>query len=218
MKYQLAIFDLDGTLVNSVEDLANAVNYGLQQMGYPLHPLNDFYQFVGNGVPKLCQRALPQTASQDEVDHLISIFNGYYQEHCVENTKAYPGMMEALNQMRAAGMQLTVASNKTAEFSQKIVHQIFGTQIFTQILGGNVTRPKKPAPDILLEMMEICHVTNAQTVMIGDSNVDIQTANNANIESIGCTWGFRGEEELQRAGATCLIHAPDALPAACGIL
>ncbi|WP_295217383.1 HAD-IA family hydrolase [Ruminococcus sp.] len=206
--YQLAILDLDGTLVNSIEDLANAVNHTLIEMHYPIHPLEAFYQFVGNGVKKLCERALPADASAEAAEQLLSQFYVYYEKHCLDCTRPYDGMISALDSLKANGMQLAVASNKPQKFVETIVTHFFGTERFDQILGSNDTRPRKPSPEILLEIMSACGAAPEETVMIGDSDVDILTARNAGMDSIGCTWGFRGKAELEQAGAVYLADAP----------
>lgn len=206
--YQLAILDLDGTLVNSIEDLANAVNHTLTEMHYPIHPLEAFYQFVGNGVKKLCERALPADASAEDAEQLLSQFYVYYEKHCLDCTRPYDGMISALDSLKANGMQLAVASNKPQKFVETIVTHFFGTERFDQILGSNDTRPRKPSPEILLEIMSACGAAPEETVMIGDSDVDILTARNAGMDSIGCTWGFRGKAELEQAGAVYLADAP----------
>ena len=205
--YQLAIFDLDGTLINSVEDLANAVNHGLQELHFPVHPVEAYYHFVGNGVPKLCERALPPDV-KDQADALLKRFNPYYTMHCLDCTKPYPGIFSALERLRDAGIQLAVATNKTQDFAEKIVSHIFGEKQFDCIQGGNARRPKKPSPEILLEIMQQCGTAPEHTVMIGDSDVDILTARNAGIDAVGCIWGFRGEEELREAGAKILAASP----------
>lgn len=209
--YQLAILDLDGTLVNSIEDLANAVNHTLTEMHYPTHPLEAFYHFVGNGVKKLCERALPAGASAEEAEQLLSQFYAYYEEHCLDCTRPYDGMIPALDNLKAGGMQMAVASNKPQKFVETIVKHFFGTERFDQILGSNDTRPRKPSPEILLEIMSACGAAPEETIMIGDSDVDILTARNAGIDSIGCTWGFRGKTELEQAGAVYLADSPSDL-------
>ena len=209
--YQLAIFELDGTLVNSVADLANAVNHGLTEMHYPTHPLDAFYHFVGNGVKKLCERALPAEAAPSETEQLLEHFNRYYHTHCLDCTRPYDGIPSVIEQLRANGIRLAVASNKTQSFVETIVTHLFGAAQFDWILGSSDTRPKKPAPDILTEIITASGAAPKQTILIGDSDVDIQTAKNAAIDSIGCTWGFRGREELKKAGAVYLAEQPSEL-------
>lgn len=206
--YQLAIFDLDGTLINSIEDLADAVNYSLQIMHYPTHPVSSYYYFVGDGVKKLCERALPEGAPPEQADHLLAMFQAYYEEHCMDHTRPYEGISDVLHELKSVGILLAVASNKPQEFTEKIVTHFFGDQCFSKILGGNDIRPKKPSPEILIEILNYFAVPRQDVVMIGDSNVDIQTAQNAGISSIGCTWGFRSREELEVAGAVYLVETP----------
>ncbi len=208
MKFDYAIFDLDGTLVDSVEDLANAVNYGLQQMHLPIHPVEKYYHFVGNGVPKLCQSALPNNATPEQLEQLLTIFNTYYMTHCLECTRPYNGIVDVLKQMQCSGIGLAVASNKTTDFSKKIVTHLFGENLFSQILGGNESRPKKPSPEIIYEIIEKSGIDSSQVVMIGDSDVDIITAINAGSPAIGCVWGFRCREEIENSGADFLAETP----------
>lgn len=206
--YQLAILDLDGTLVNSIEDLANAVNHTLTEMHYPIHPLEAFYHFVGNGVKKLCERALPADAPEEAAEQLLSQFYAYYEAHCLDCTRPYEGVLPVLDSLKADGVRFAVASNKPQRFAETIVTHFFGNERFDQILGSNDTRPRKPSPKILQEIMSACGVSPEEAIMIGDSDVDIETARNAGIDSIGCTWGFRGKTELRRAGAVYLADTP----------
>lgn len=209
--YQLAILDLDGTLVNSVADLAEAVNHSLMEMHYPTHPLDAYYHFVGNGVKKLCERALPTTALPEQSQELLDRFYAYYEIHCMDHTRPYEGMPEALNTLHEQGVQLAVASNKPQHFTETIVTHFFGINRFAVILGSSETRPRKPEPNIIREILTTCNITPEQAVMIGDSNVDIETARNADIASIGCTWGFRGRKELEQAGAVRIAEFPSDL-------
>lgn len=209
--YQLAIFDLDGTLINSIQDLADAINVSLEQMHYPKHPLDAFYHFVGNGVPKLCQRALPENVPSEQVEELLRRFSAYYNTHCLDKTRPYPGILEMLETLRQQGVTLAVASNKSESFVQSIVQHLFPKETFALVIGASDSHPKKPAPDMVYYIMETCGISSAQTVYIGDSDVDILTARNAGVHSIGCAWGFRGTVELQQAGADWLVQNPEEL-------
>lgn len=206
--YQLAIFDLDGTLADTIADLANAVNHSLLAMHFPTHPVDAYRHFVGNGVRRLCERALPADASPEDAEQLLSLFQTYYEAHCLEYTHPFAGMPEVLDQLRSQGILLAVATNKPQPFSETIVHTLFGQDRFCKILGSCEHRPRKPAPDILQELMEFCQASPEQTVLIGDSEIDIETADHAGVDSIGCTWGFREKAELQQAGALRLANAP----------
>lgn len=209
--YQIAIFDLDGTLVNSIADLGSSANHLLESRGMPVHPIDAYYHFVGNGVHKLCERCLPANTPAAEVEQFFADFNAYYSQHCLDETVPYTGIPKVLEQLKAAGVHLAVASNKTQPFVETIVKHYFGTSCFDQILGSSDSRPKKPSPEIITQILKNAGIQADQAVMIGDSNVDIQTAKNAGIASIGCIWGFRGKEELMQAGADELAEKPEDL-------
>ena len=169
-----AIFDLDGTLADTLYDLADATNFALEKLGYPTHPYESYKKFVGNGVQKLCYRALPDNKKDD-----------------TEN-----------------GVILAVATNKPQNFAREIVEKLLSEYSFIKVLGGCSERPKKPDISIINEILSETPKNN-EVFMIGDSNVDIQTAKNANIHSIGCVWGFRGREELENAGADFIAETPE---------
>lgn len=204
--FKLAIFDLDGTLLNSLEDIADASNYALRMMGYPQHELSKFNHFVGDGVMELCQRILPDD-SKNRVQEALKYFADYYKEHSNDKTVVYDGIMDVLSELKQKGIKLAVASNKVHEFSVSMVKYYFG-DVFDIVLGNAPERPKKPEPVIIYDIMKSMHVSADETVMIGDSDVDIITAENAGIKSIGCVWGYRGKEELERAGADFTADKP----------
>jgi phosphoglycolate phosphatase len=195
-----AIFDLDGTLADTLFDLADATNYGLEKLGYPTHPYESYKQFVGNGVQKLCYRALPED-KKDETDKLLEIFSAYYDKHFLDKTHLYDGMKETIDILSANGVILAAATNKPHNFAVRIIAALLPDTDFIKILGGCPERPKKPAPDIINEIVSSLPEGENTVYMIGDSNVDIMTAKNSGIASIGCTWGFRSREELTDAGA-----------------
>lgn len=206
---KLAIFDLDGTLANTLEDLANAVNNGLRNLGYPEHSINKYNQFVGNGVQKLCERALPEKYKNDEyIAKLHQEFDCFYQKHFLDNTKEYNGITSLLNYISSKGYDMAVATNKPQNFAREIVSVLFPDIHFIKVLGGCETRSKKPSPDIISEILENREEMYSEIYMIGDSNVDIETAKNAGVQSIGCVWGFRTEKELSDAGANYIVNKP----------
>lgn len=198
----VVIFDLDGTLADTLFDLADAVNYGLDKMGYPLHDYGEYRFFVGNGVQKLCYRALPD-GKKDDTEKLLAFFNEYYSKHCFDKTVLYDGMKDTLKRLSESGAVLAVATNKPQPFAQLIVSKLLPDTEFAKVLGSCAERPKKPdtaiVDDILSGIPEY-----EKVYMVGDSAVDINTAKNAEIASIGCVWGFRGREELESAGADFL--------------
>lgn len=202
-----AIFDLDGTIADTLADLADAVNYALDKLGYPVHPYESFNQFVGNGVQKLCYRALPDD-KKDETEKLVGLFSEYYNEHFLDKTVLYKGMSETIHKLGSFGIRLAVATNKPQDFARKIVDALLPDVEFISVLGGCSERPKKPDTAIIREILERLPIEDNQVFMIGDSNVDIQTAKNSGIISIGCIWGFRGREELESEGADYIAETP----------
>lgn len=195
----IAIFDLDGTLADTLYDLADATNFALEKLGYPVHPYESYKKFVGNGVQKLCYRALPDDKKSD-TEKLLEIFSGYYGKHFLDKTKLYDGMRETLSTLAENNVLLAVATNKPQNFARQIVNKLLPEFDFVKVLGGCSERPKKPDTAIINEILSGL-TADDKIFMIGDSNVDIQTAKNAGIFSIGCEWGFRGREELENAGA-----------------
>lgn len=205
----IVIFDLDGTLANSIQDLANAVNYGLGQLGYPKHTTESYKQMVGNGAKKLCYRALPDD-KKDDADKLHSIFKEYYGWHYLDNTKLYRGIPNLISNIFERSIPVAVATNKPQDVARKIVDTLIPNLYSDHItvLGSCDERPRKPDPAIINEIIAKYPDFNETVVMIGDSNVDMQTAKNAGIHSIGCTWGFRSREELEKEGAEFIVDSP----------
>lgn len=201
-----AIFDLDGTLADTIEDLADAVNYGLRILGFPEHDINSYKKFVGNGAMKLCFRALPDD-KKDMAVKLHSLFIEYYSCHYLDKTCLYNGISEVLNELSEKGVTLAVATNKPQTEAREIVSALLPDIDFINILGGCSERPKKPDSAVIDEILYGLPEENT-VYMIGDSNVDIQTAKKCGIISIGCIWGFRGRQELESAGADFIADSP----------
>lgn len=207
MSKQLAIFDLDGTLLDTIADLANATNQALAKCGYPTHPTEAYYRFVGNGINKLFARALPEEARTEEnVQRIRTLFIPYYNEHNADDSHPYPGIVELLTQLQSQGIQLTVASNKYQQATAKLVGHFFPNIRFAAVYGQREGVPIKPDPTIVNDILSETGISRTHTLYIGDSGVDMQTARNASVESVGVTWGFRDEEELRNNGATHIIH------------
>ena len=202
-----AIFDLDGTLTDSLQDLANAVNYGLRELGYPEHETEAYKKMVGNGAKKLCFRGLPENGKHD-AEKLHELFRDYYTAHCMDNTQLYPGIRELLTELSGKGVALAVATNKPQDTARKIIGHLLPEIHFAKILGGCEERPKKPDPAIISEILADLPEDNT-VYMAGDSNVDIRTAKNAGITAIGCTWGFRDRAELESEGADFIVDSAD---------
>ena len=210
---KLAIFDLDGTLLNTVEDLGNATNYALTQCGFPIHPTDAYYQMVGRGIYNLFRAAIPAGQSTEEVvQRMASIFIPYYDAHKCDFTRPYDGIPAMLKTITAAGVRLAVASNKYQDGAEKLVHHFFGEYDFVRILGQREGQPIKPDPAIVDQILaEVPSVTKSETVYVGDSNVDMQTGANAEVRTIGVTWGFRSREELASYNPSAIVDSAEAL-------
>lgn len=207
MKKQLVIFDLDGTLLDTVADLANATNQALERCGFPTHPVKAYYKFVGNGINKLFARALPADSRNEEnVLRIRSLFVPYYNLHNADCSRPYPGIVELLRQLQSCGVQIAVASNKYHEATVKLVGHFFSDIDFAVIFGQREDVPIKPAPDIVYDILRATGISAEATLYVGDSGVDMQTARNAGVESVGVTWGFRDEAELREHGARHIVH------------
>lgn len=214
MNKRLAIFDLDGTLLDTVADLANATNQALAQCGYPTHPTDAYYQFVGNGINKLFFRALPEEARTEEnVMRIRSLFVPYYNEHNADDSRPYPGVSELLRTLQAQGIQIAVASNKYQQATAKLVRHFFPDIHFAAVYGQREGVAIKPDPTIVADILSDTGISRAETIYIGDSGVDMQTARNAEVESIGVSWGFRSVEELTGNGAVHIVHHAEEIAA-----
>lgn len=214
MDKQLAIFDLDGTLLDTVADLANATNYALSLCGYPTHPTDAYYQFVGNGINMLFFRALPEDVRTEEnVMRIRSLFVPYYNEHNADDSRPYEGITELLELLQDKEIIIAVASNKYQQATKKLVQYFFPTIRFAAIYGQREGIPVKPDPTVVNDILEETGISRTRTIYIGDSGVDMQTAHNAGVESIGVTWGFRDEKELRENGACHIVSkAEEILP------
>lgn len=210
---KLAIFDLDGTLLNTVEDLGNATNYALTQCGFPIHPTDAYYQMVGRGIYNLFRAAVPsEYATEDNVQKMASYFLPYYDAHKCDFTRPYDGILQMLDTITGKGVRLAVASNKYQDGAEKLVHHFFGEYDFVRILGQREGQPIKPDPAIVDQILaEAPSITKSETVYVGDSNVDMQTGANAEVRTIGVTWGFRSREELAAYSPSAIVDTPEDL-------
>ena len=202
-----AIFDLDGTLADTLEDLADAVNYGLSALGCPPHPLESFKQMVGDGASLLCWRALPEDR-KELADELYKGFSSEYESRHLNKSRLYDGISETVAALRDAGVTLAVATNKPHDAAVKIIAGLLPDAGFITVLGSCADRPKKPDPTIIREILAGLPAEDNTVYMIGDSNVDVRTAKNAGIISIGCAWGFRGSAELIAENADFIAEKP----------
>jgi phosphoglycolate phosphatase len=193
MPFDLLVFDLDGTLIDSALDLALSVNASCVEIGYPELEHETIYSYVGNGAPMLIRRSLGEGAPGADVDEALGIFLDYYGKHMLDNTRLYPGVAASLDAFRATGKKMAVLTNKPERFSRRIIEGLELTDHFFQIYGGDTFDEKKPDPEGLCRLMDEAEVESEMALMVGDSAVDILTAVNAGAKSCGVTYGLRPE-------------------------
>lgn len=212
MKYNTYIFDLDGTLLDTLADLAASCNYALRTHVMPEHSIDDVRRFVGNGVRKLMERAVPDGAANPDFEATFATFREYYMLHSLDTTKPYPGVPEVLAELKAHGCRLAVVSNKMMAATVELCHHFFPDTIEVAI-GENEAAGirKKPAPDTVFAALKELGVEKECAVYVGDSDVDIATARNAGIPCISVLWGFRDSEFLLEHGAETFILKPSDL-------
>lgn len=205
---KLVIFDLDGTLLNTIYDLGEACNYALRKMGYAQHPIPAYNYMVGDGVRRLMERAQPD-ADATTITNLLQHFREYYDEHCTDATKPYKGIPELLQDLTYRGVAVAVASNKYQAATTKIVEHFFPNIPFISVQGQQVNRPVKPDPSIVFTILSQHPTPKAEVMYVGDSGVDIETAKRACVTSVGVTWGFRPVTELRDAHADHIVSHPE---------
>lgn len=205
------LFDLDGTLADSLTDLANGVNYALKLKGFPTHPTEAFKYFVGDGIPKMIERALPEDKRDyATVNEIKSIFLPYYGLHYADNTYAYNGMPQVVNTLKSNGFIVAVITNKDQSMADKVVTSLYGN-VFDLIFGKREGIPSKPDPTAALTAMKELSVAPEECVFIGDSGMDVATAVNSGAVPVGELWGFRKADELSANGAKYIISEPHEL-------
>ena len=195
---KLVIFDLDGTLLDTIADLAESTNHALKQLGYPTHNVETIRTFVGNGINKLLERALPlQEQTEENVRLMRSHFVPYYDVHNADLSSPYPGIVHLLEDLQEKGIMIAVASNKYQEATVKLVKHYFPMINFIEILGQREGINVKPDPSIVFDILQKANVNKEEVLYVGDSGVDMQTAINAGVDAVGVTWGFRPRTELE---------------------
>ena len=201
------LFDLDGTLVNSIYDIGGAMNVALESLGQPTFPIEQYYKMVGNGMRKLCQRALAED-QQHLLEELLQRYQTRYLAHCCDDTVVYEGVPQLLNELHEQGYKLAVITNKPADQAKRVMDTLLPGAPLDVVWGQQKPFAVKPDPAVYHHVCDLLGVAPEETLYCGDSDVDILFAKNAGAKGLGCLWGFRGEEELKAAGAAHLANVP----------
>lgn len=211
VKLKAVIFDLDGTLLNTLDDLRNAANTICQEYQWPTYSLETFRYFVGNGIPKMVERLIPQKKlTETLLAEVICEFKQEYQQHLCDATRPYDGIREMLEKLEEEGIKIAVLTNKADELAKQIVRTFFGKNDWV-VWGQRPGIKIKPHPQALLLLLDQLRVDKKNALYVGDSAVDIETARAALVKDVGVLWGFRNKEELQEAGVTILVETPEQL-------
>ena len=207
---KMVIFDLDGTLLDTLDDLCNSVNYSLRTNNFPERSLAEVRTFVGNGIRLLIERSVPEGTSKELIDKTFECFKTYYAVHCNDKTKTYPGVMDMLKELKKNGYKIAVLSNK-AQYAVTKLCNIYFNNLLDDAVGARENVAKKPSPDALYICAENNNINLNNVIYVGDSDVDVATANNAGVKGIAVTWGFRSRELLIKCGAENLADNTDEL-------
>ena len=200
MSYKAVLFDMDGTLLDTLEDLCDSTNHALAQMGYPLRGIEEIRRFIGNGAEKQIRRAVPEGTSEGKIMETLAAFRAYYQDHCQIKTKVYDGLLDVLSELKEKGVKMAVVSNKPDAAVKKLSREYFGDRLDYAIGPSDGVRCK-PYPDMAEEALKALGVEKKAAVFVGDSEVDVQTGLNAGLDVIAVSWGFRSREVVIEAGA-----------------
>lgn len=205
--YSHVIFDLDGTLLNTIDDLADAGNHVCRAHGWPAHTVDEYKRMVGNGIPKLVSRFTPAGLSQEELSAVLAEFSAYYDAHKADKTAAYAGVPQAVAALKAAGVTVAVLSNKADALAGPVVENYY-PGVFRAVQGALPGVPTKPDPTLLNRLMEKLGAKRETALFVGDSSVDIRTGKNGGLTTCGVLWGFRSRRELEEAGADHIVETP----------
>ncbi len=209
---RLIVFDLDGTLLNSLEDLADSANWVLEQHGFPTHPVDAYRYFVGDGVRKLIERILPQEErTEARIEQCRQEFVAYYKVHMEDKTSVYEGITGLLAELKNRGLKIAVATNKVHIAVKPLMEKYFPEIRFDSMIGQREGVPVKPAPQIMFDILRETGCEPSEALHVGDTATDMQLAHNAGVTPVGVLWGYRPLEELQEAGAKFIIEKPEEL-------
>ncbi len=208
MRFSYVVFDLDGTLLNTIDDLADAGNHVCAARGWPAHTVDEYKHMVGNGIPKLVERFAPAGTDGETLAGALAEFSAYYGEHKEDKTAPYPGVPELLAALKGQGVRLAVLSNKAHALAGPVVERYF-PGVFEYVQGALPDAPLKPDPTLLHALMENIGAAPKTTLFVGDSNVDVLTGKNGGLTVCGVLWGFRDRQELEETGADYVIERPE---------
>ncbi len=210
MKYKAVLYDMDGTVLDTLADLTDAVNVSLRRFGLPEQPAMHVRDVLGNGARRLIMGCLPENTDEKTVDAVLEFYKPYYDAHCREKTAPYPGITELMQRLRDAGVKQAVVSNKPDGAVKELAELFFGGLIESAV-GESETVRLKPCPDAVLAAAKLMGVSKDECVYVGDSEVDIETARRAGMDCISVAWGFRDEDMLRAEGASCIVHSAEEL-------
>ena len=205
-----AVFDMDGTILNTLEDLMDSTNFALKNNGLKERSLEEIRFFVGNGIQKLIERAVPQGTSKEVFEKVFADFKSHYKIHCADKTSYYDGIPSVIQTLRKMGVKTAVVSNK-ADFAVQELVEVYFKGLFDVALGEKTGVSKKPSPDMVNVALSVLGVEKEAAFYIGDSDVDFETAKNSSLDFIGVSWGFRGRKFLENLGAKNIIDSPEEL-------
>lgn len=208
---KLVVFDLDGTLADTLKDLGTAMNAALATENLPGYPMEDYRHFVGNGIDNLVKVTMADGYTPDGAQRVKAAFYSYYANHCIDYTTAYDGVGELLGKLERGGIMTAVLSNKPDRFVPQILSTLYPDHRFTYAWGQREQFPRKPSPESLLHMIALCGCEKSDVLYVGDSDVDVIFAHNAGVKVCGVSWGFRGAEELISAGADYIVDSAEEL-------
>lgn len=208
MQYKAVIFDLDGTLIDSLADIAESVNEMLVHYGYPIHPVEAYRLMVGNGSHELIVRCMPEGTDAGRINEGVSYYKKVYENRFLEKTRSYEGILDLLKELVLRGIPLAICTNKPTGAAHTIVEVLFEKDTFIEVVGDEPGQPRKPDPKKVLKIADQMGILPQEIVYIGDSQVDMQTAVNAKMLPVGVLWGFRDKDELEEHGAAVLLNRP----------
>lgn len=210
MRYDTVIFDLDGTLLNTLDDLTGSVNFAMESCGFPIRTVDEVRCFVGNGINLLIRRAVPKGTTEEYIDKAFAVFKEHYANHCVVKTKPYDGILDLLKELKEMDIKMAIVSNKV-DFAVKELNNRFFKDYISVAVGECENVRRKPAPDSVNKALKQLGSVREKSLYVGDSDVDIATAKNSGMDCISVSWGFRERNYLRENGASVIIDVPDEL-------